>query len=161
MHTDYIQATYLSSERPQVLLARAEVERRERYYEAAYRLLGETHPAHKLVKLSEVCLSNDPAQRPTVDLLITVLRELRERLSDPFLEKDKLELMDLARAAEERGRQVEDERVRVSSTDDGHVRELQTRVDQQRQQLDVQSRQLAEMEGEVTRAREVSVFSEY
>ena len=155
---DILPPTYLSSKRPPALLARTEVERRERYYEVAYRLLDETHPAHKLVKLSEVCLCNDPVKRPTVDLLITVLRELRERLSDPFLGKDKLELMDLVRVAEERGRQVGGDHERVSNTDDGRVRELQTQVDQQRQQL---AAQLAQMEEDTARAREVSVFSEY
>ena len=139
---DLLPPTYLSYERPRVLLLRTEVERRERYYEVAYCLLDETNPAHKLVKLSELCLCNDPPQRPTVDLLITVLQELCQRLPDPFLAKDKLELMELA---VERSWQVEGE----------HVRELQAIVAEQRQQLAIQRSQLTELEEETVGQGEV------
>ena len=139
---DLLPPTYLSYERPQVLLLRTEVERRERYYEVAYCLLDETNPAHKLVKLSELCLCNDPPQRPTVDLLITVLQELCQRLPDPFLAKDKLELMELA---VERSWHMEGER----------VRELQAIVAEQRQQLAIQRSRLTELEEETVGQGEV------
>ena len=89
-----------------------------------------------------------------MDLLITVLRELRQRLLDPFLGMDKLELMDLARLAEERSWHMKGEHV-SQHTEDERVSELQAIVEEQRQQLAIQRSQLAELEEETVRQAEV------
>ena len=75
------------------------------------------------------------------------MRELRQRLSDPFLGKDKLELMDLimARLAEERSWNVKGKHV-SQHTEDERVSELEAIVEEQQQQLHIQNSLLAELE---------------
>lgn len=103
---DLEPATYMDRE-TQALLARSEVDRRARYFEMADHLIGDqTNPAHKLITLAEECLHNDPAKRPTVTLLLTMLPELHRQLPDEILGKDKLDLVALVREAREAREEV-------------------------------------------------------
>ena len=126
----------------QGMLARSEVDRRARYFEMAYDLLGDqANPAHMLIDLAKKCLHNDPVQRPTVILLLTMLPELHRQLPDEFLGKDKLELVALAREAGEEV-QVKEE----------VLQQQMATIQRQRQELDVQGEQLAALEEELEAA---------
>ena len=85
--------TYSSKEVPKKLLPRSEVERREEYFTIAYDILDGTKPESKLLKLCEECLQNDPSFRPNVELLLSVLIDLKTYIKDPYIEKDRLQLM--------------------------------------------------------------------
>ena len=135
---DLEPATYMDRE-TQALLARSEVDRRARYFEMADRLIGDqTNPAHKLIKLAEECLHNDPAKRPTVTLLLTMLPDLHRQLPDEILGKDKLDLVALVREAREEARE--------------EVLVKEEALQQQRQELEVHREQMAALEKELEAA---------
>ena len=136
---DLKPATYSEPE-TQALLARSEVDRRAHYFEMADHLIGDqTNPAHKLIKLAEECLHNDPAKRPTVTLLITVLPELHRQLPDEILGKDKLDLISLVREAREEVF-VREEALQQQM---GTMEEQQRELEVQQRELEVQGEQLA------------------
>lgn len=131
---DLEPATYTDHE-TQALLARSEVDRRARYFEMAGRLIGDqTNPAHKLIELAEKCLHNDPAKRPTVTLLLTMLPDLHRQLPDEILGKDKLDLVALVREARE------------------EVLVKEEALQQQQQELEVHREQLAGLQEELEAA---------
>jgi len=131
---DLEPATYMDRG-TQALLARSEVDRRACYFEMADRLIGDqTNPAHKLIELAEKCLHNDPAKRPTVTLLLTMLPDLHRQLPDEILGKDKLDLVALVREAGE------------------EVLVKEEALQQQRQELEVHREQLASLKEELEAA---------
>ena len=103
---DLLPATYPVDGR---LLGRSEVDRRRVYVDQAKEQLGsdgDLRPEYKLVEMMELCLQNDPEQRPTVTVLLAVLQDVCERLTDPYLRMHKLQLIEeLARLKEGRDMQ--------------------------------------------------------
>lgn len=84
------------------LVARSEVERRDKYFAKAESLLtNHAAPEYELVGLSRGCLDNVAKNRPSIQELTQRLKLLKERIQDPFLDKDKFELMTLASGAGE------------------------------------------------------------
>lgn len=89
--------THPDPEIPGRLIAVSEVERREKYFAMAHsRLIDTTAPEFELVGLSKRCLDNDATNRPAIQELLLELRELKEKIPDELLEKDKFSLMRIA-----------------------------------------------------------------
>lgn len=85
---------------PGHLIAVSEVERRDKYFaKARSRLIDTTAPEFELVGLSESCLDNDAANRPAIQEVLLELKELKEKIPDELLEKDKFSLMRMAAGA--------------------------------------------------------------
>ena len=78
------------------LLARSEIDRRQVYVNQARQQLrsDDLRPEYKLVEMMELCLLNNPELRPTVTVLLTVLQEVCEHVTDPYLNMHKLQLME-------------------------------------------------------------------
>lgn len=76
------------------LQARSEVERRAGYFDIAYQALDHDKPEWSLVKLCQQCLQNEPARRPTAEVLLSELTVLSRATSDDLLAKDKLQLIE-------------------------------------------------------------------
>ena len=93
---DLKAATYLDSKSRRVI-GRSEVERCDDVFHQLYKGLGEEH---ELVRLSKLCLSNDPEERPSVNQVLQHLA--RVNLTGRYWEKTKLELLqDLSTAEDE------------------------------------------------------------
>ena len=90
-------ATY-SDSRSRRLIARTEVERRDEVFQKLYKELGEEH---ELVRLSKLCLSNYPEERPPANQVMDHLARVNPIGRN--WEKTKLELLhDLSTAESER-----------------------------------------------------------
>ena len=76
---DLLEPNYPDPGNNRRLLARSEVERREKYF---YHLeLGSA--AYPLVEMIKQCLDNVPQERPTAERLVTVLEGMREDFEGP------------------------------------------------------------------------------
>ena len=132
-------ATYTSEGR---LLARSELERRQPYVETAFRLLGDYNkPEYKLLKVMEQCLTNEPDDRPHVDLLLTVLHAVGERIHDPYFDQHKLQLMKSLRDVNEELRQRDDNDM-IIEQQGAELRQKDTIIEQQGRQIQRQEREI-------------------
>lgn len=87
---------------PGHLVAVSEVGRREKYFAMAnLRLVDTAAPEFELVGLSKRCLDNDAVNRPAIGAVLWELKELREKIPDNLLEKDKFALMKMAAIGQE------------------------------------------------------------
>ena len=81
---------YPDPENRKRLLGRSEVERRGDYITPLHHQLGDRH---LLVRLVEQCLDNDPASRPTAEVLLQKLEGVV--IDDPYQYLTKLDLIRL------------------------------------------------------------------
>ena len=90
-------ATHLDPNNPQRLVAVSEVDRRRKYFAMANWILTDrSAPEFALLALSKSFLNNNATDRPIISELLQSLKELKERIPDQLLEKDKFKLMKLA-----------------------------------------------------------------
>ena len=89
-----LEPTFPDSDNPEKLVGRSEVERRGLYFQQLEKTLlrGEQHPFFELVKH---CLHNIPSKRPTTEVLLQTLEEMRAEIEGPYGSYDivKLDLM--------------------------------------------------------------------
>ena len=74
---DLFEPTYADPNNPEHLIARSEIERRERFLEQPER---EQHCCTQLIK---DCLHNNPSRRPTAEQLVATLEEMRGDIEGP------------------------------------------------------------------------------
>ncbi len=86
----YVDQEYLKNSGRKRLLARTEVERRGEYITRLHRNFGAQHP---LVQLVELCLENDPEDRPSASEVLRRLEELQ--LDDPYQGMTKFDLISM------------------------------------------------------------------
>ena len=72
------------------LVARTELERRERYMQKVYSQLREDHP---LIQMVEQCLENFPEDRPTIQHVVQLLEQVKAETGYGECDMNKLELM--------------------------------------------------------------------
>ena len=91
---DLLEHTFPDPDNPGRLVGRSEAERRGVYFEQLENSLlrGERHPFVQLVKQ---CLHNTPSQRPTTEVVLRTLEEMRAEIEGPYGSYDivKLDLM--------------------------------------------------------------------
>ena len=91
---DLLEPTFPDPDNPEKLVGRSEVERRGLYFQQLENSLqrGEQHPFFKLIKH---CLHNIPSKRPTTEVLLRTLKEMRAKIEGPYGSYDivKLDLM--------------------------------------------------------------------
>ena len=80
---DLLEPNFPDPDNPERLVARSEVERRGMYFEQLENSLlrGEQHPFVQLVKQ---CLHNIPSQRPTTEVVLRTLEEMRAEIEGPY-----------------------------------------------------------------------------
>ena len=64
------------------LIARTEVERRDRYIQLLKQQLAEPHPLMRLIKS---CLDNDPSKRPRAEELLQALEGMQDQIVDGYM----------------------------------------------------------------------------
>lgn len=89
--------TYPDPTNPQRLIAVSEVDRRRKYFAMARSILTDSSaPEFALLALSRSCLDNIATDRPIISELLQSLKELKEKIPDQLLDKDKFKLMKIA-----------------------------------------------------------------
>lgn len=92
-------ATHPDPTKPGNLIAVSEVDRRDKYFAKAYSLLTDTTaPEFDLIRLSRSCLDNEANNRPSIQDLLSELKSMKEKIPDELQEKDKFQLMQMARS---------------------------------------------------------------
>lgn len=89
---DILPASYIDNQ--QVSVTCLEKDRRAAYFEIAYKALDQAKPEWNLIKLCETCLDNNPSRRPTAEVLLSELLELKKFTPDDLLDMDILKLME-------------------------------------------------------------------
>ncbi len=127
------------------LLGRSEVERRRDYITRLHQQLGQGHP---LVQLIKRCLGNDPAHRPSAEVVLQRLEEVE--IEDPYQRLTKLEMIRL----------IEGKEVEVAQKVE-EVREREVEIGQNREEIRVRSEEVR-LRGEQLRQyrEEIRVKSE-
>ena len=91
-------SVYPDPTNPGKLVPVSEVERRDRYFTTAYSLIPDkSSPEFKLIDLAKTCLNNDASLRPPIGDLLKELETLHSEAPDDLMDRDKFELMEIAR----------------------------------------------------------------
>jgi len=77
---------------PDGIVARSEVERREKYFMLLYSQLNHRHP---LVQMIEQCLANDSKERPVATVILQTLKELLLIVSEHEQSRAKIKTMEM------------------------------------------------------------------
>ena len=123
---DLLEPNFPDPDNPERLVARSEVERRGMYFEQLENSLlrGEQHPFVQLVKQ---CLHNIPSQRPTAEVVLRTLEEMRAEIEGPYGSYDIVKLGLMRQVAVTRTLKLSESEVRRK---DREIRRLQQELEQ-------------------------------
>ena len=123
---DLLEPTFPDPDNPERLVGRSEVERRGVYFEQLENSLlrGEQHPFVRLVKQ---CLHNIPSQRPTTEVVLRTLEEMRAEIEGPYGLYDVMKLDLMRQVAMTRTLRQSESEVRRK---DREIRRLQQELEQ-------------------------------